>query len=216
MKDAVKRFKPARLRDLNDSQLAAQLDILKPAFDKFLSRLIRDNQQPDHWCGLTGVPSSPLKIEDSAAAHDCAIQLTAHIYGCWLHGQNLGPARILDSPYDPESDPDPGNPRSKCGQTLGDEDDGQMEDNGQMDDNGQMKDDVDLWNDEHEITGRSVSEEKAGQSGDEEAGPAPVLWRKRKWIAYGGRRHGQLEDEETEAGPSKRQRTEGGMTGGKR
>jgi hypothetical protein len=65
-------------------------------------------------------------------------------------------------------------------------------------------------------------EEIEAENSDEEAEPAPVLWKKRKWIAYGGRRHGQLEDEEIigtaprkrlasqeETGPCKRRRIAG-------
>jgi hypothetical protein len=93
IKEAVKKFRPHRLRNLSEDRLKAELERLRPAFEGYLYNLIHDDNHPEYWSGLTASPLKPLEMEDAAQAHDCVIQLTSHIYGRWLHGKTDGSER---------------------------------------------------------------------------------------------------------------------------
>ena len=93
IKEAVKRFRPHRLRNLSGDRLNAELNRLRPAFEEYLYDLIHDDNRPEYWNGLTGSPPKPLEQDDAAQAHDCVIQLASHIYGRWLRGKTDGSER---------------------------------------------------------------------------------------------------------------------------
>lgn len=90
IEEAVERFRPHRLRNLVGDRLKAELDRLKPVFRQYLVNLIHDGSYPEYWCGLTGVPPTPLEEDDASHAHDCVIKLASHIYGRWISGKNDG------------------------------------------------------------------------------------------------------------------------------
>jgi len=90
IEEAVKRFRPHRLRNLSGDGLKAELDRLRPAFRQYLVDLIHNSSRPEYWCGLTGFPPDPLEDDDASHAHDCVIKLASHIYGRWLNGKNDG------------------------------------------------------------------------------------------------------------------------------
>lgn len=192
IEDAVKDYRPFRKDGVKEVD-GAVLAKLKQAYKQFITNLVTDDDSPAFWYGLTGIPSRPLVPEDAGQAHDFAIKLTAHIYGRWISVQGLAK---------------PSEPRvgSSLGRGLGEPEDGPGEEEDEGPDeylsdlaDSDIDDDQDFDEYYQNMQMATVDDDYDQDNQD----PEPVIrdrpgvrQQKRGWIAHGGRRQRNGQEDE--------------------
>jgi ribonuclease HI len=194
IEDAVKDYRPYRkdgVKEVDEDVVVK----LKQAYRRYITKLLNNDDSPEFWYGLMGMPPKPLAPGDAGQAHDFAIKLTAHIYGKWISvqgsikppeprvGSSLG--RGLGEPED--------------GTGEGEEEEEEEESDEYLTDIADSDIDDDQYFEEYHQNMHLAGDDKysSDQEQDQVVVDRPVICQeKRAWIPHGGRRQRSTQDEE--------------------